>query len=196
MKIANILLTALLVILLLACGGGGAAGTSATPATYSIGQMQSFGTQPSSPQVNESLSAWLIGHIYTPDNEEIYLSTRTIPFSEGGSDRWAITVRVDPQLIPGIVAGSDLNVRLFSNYRNDCCLNAADAYGSLETYEHAYAAVGGSVTLNSDRQAIFDLQMQEESPARSGNFVGPTFQFKGCWQIVGEHASPSACIVP
>lgn len=197
LKLIYPFIAAIIATFLSACGGGDnktAVGNSANPVTYSFGRTQSSDTSPGSPVVNENLAAWLIRYI--PENEEVYLSTRTAPFSEGGSDKWAMTVRVDPQLIPGTIAGPNLNVRLFSNYRNACCLNTADPYGSAETYEHAYAAVGGTMTFNSEKQAVFDLQMQEEVPARSGNFIGTAFRLKGCWHLPGEQATSPDCTIP
>jgi hypothetical protein len=183
------LLPVLVSALLAACGGGS---TDESPgSTYSVGRLQAEGAQPS-PQLSENLSSWLISRV--PDKEEIYLSTRTTPFSEGGRDRWAMTVRVDPALIPGTHEGATVDIRLFSNYWNDCCLNRGDPFGSSETYDRAYAAVAGTVTFRTDRDGDFDMQMQEESPARSGIFVGPVFRLKGCWRIAGEQ-TPSGCTV-
>ena len=177
--------------ILASCGGLGST-DQPSEAPFSIGRLQSEGP-PSAPLSGENLSAWLVSRV--ANGEEIYLSTRTAPFADGGKDRWAVTIRVDQALIPGTLSASAASVRLFSRYWNDCCLNRADQYGSFETYDHSYAAVAGTVTFRTDREGSFDLRMQEESPLRSGIFIGPTFQLRGCWHIGGERV-PSGCTVP
>lgn len=181
--------------LLAACGGAAELDLSPAPAHFD-GQLRSEGEVVALDD-GDYLTSWHASYQDDRDGQEqqeIYLSTRTRPFSGGGRDRWALTIRIPRDQTSGTRGVQELGLHLFSNYKNDCCLNRDDLFGASESYDKVYAAVRGTVKFESDLQGSFDVEMQEESAVRSGQFSGPTFRLRGCWKI-GNEVTPAGCML-
>lgn len=189
MRITERVVVAFLSVLLVAACGEGSQESSESAPTFYVGRMTNGDA--AAPVGYEYLTSWVVSYI--PGQHEIYLATATTPFAEGQRDRWALTIRFDPGRVPAVLNASDVALTLFSNYKNDCCINRDDAFGSSETYTAAYSAVSGMISLQSDRQGTFDVVMQEEVTARSRNFIGPRFRLRGCWRFAGGEQGTSGC---
>lgn len=155
------------------------------PAFSSYGEVEASGR--GSVELRDSFSSFLISLVNrdTGPVQELYLSTERPPFDAPAAP-WALTVRTDTKDPVGVYDSSDLDLHLFSNYHNECCLNQQDPLGAYETYDRAFVAVAGSVTFESRNTGWIDVTMQEESPVRSGSTFGPTFTLHACWNIAGE----------
>jgi hypothetical protein len=155
------------------------------PTFTSYGQVETSGN--GSPELRDSFSSVLMGSGLrdSASLHQIYLSTERPPF-DGPAAPWALTIRTDTRDPAGEYDASSLDLHLFADYHNDCCLNQQDPFGAYETYSRAFVAVGGSVTFESRYRGWIDVTVQEESPARSGSTFGPTFRLRACWHIAGE----------
>ncbi len=189
MQVLGKLYFSLLIGSVIASCGGGAPTVESDAPSFFVGQMSTESSQ--APVGQEYLATWLISYI--PGQQEIYLST-TLPSNPvAGRDRWALTVRFDPARASGTLEASTLALTLFSGYKNECCINREDPFGSTETYASVFTAVAGTVSFVNDREGTFDVEMQQETSPRSGDYFGNRFRLTGCWRISRGETGASGC---
>ena len=104
---------------------------------------------------------------------------------------WALVVRTVSNPT-GTVYANTADVRLFSNYTDQCCLNQDDPFGKFESADKSFLAVSGFINFTSSHEARFNIDFQEESGVRNNHVAGPIVNASGCWKIGGE-GTASGC---